>query len=461
MLENSSLQMKLYHYPREKNELINPFNSSDIYLPTKTNLSSNGSISDNSSVTDTSGSSFNNVNQYIKAAKKSVNEQIKENSFLGIKRKIFFNVNKNCKKKLFFVTSNINENSMFNLNNISQDDKIKLNIENSNSQENDSLDKSNEKIRQLEKALPKKEKPKLFYTTNYELFENSYAKGKNEGRWSYEENIKFIKAYVNFGKNYRLSQKYIGTRNRIQIRTHAQKFFKKLKKLKNNDFDFSKDNIKNLSDIFKLIGTKNKSNIDKKEYIINTLISLCGSIQKNEDNYLNKKNEYYLLNDDIKIRKANEEKVDKTIKDPSLYNELNIKKDNYEELLKNKGSNEGKMIIFENDEINNDFLNSNLNLKEDEKEFEPEEIDINKNINIEQNQKKRKNDIFVNENINCNYSVVDNYLNPNIKLDDDDIVLSGDPDLFCLDEISSDINYFSSINNIKSSLINCISDYFS
>ena len=288
MLENPSLQTKLYQYPKEKNELINPLNSSDINLPTKTNLSSNGFISDISSVIDTSSSSFNNVNQYIKTAKKSVNGQIKENSFLGIKRKIFFNVNKNDKKKQFFVTSKINENLMFNLNNISQDDKIKLNTENPN-QENDSPDKSNEKIRQLEKALPKKEKPKLFYTTNYELFENSDAKSKNEGRWSYDENIKFIKAYVNFGKNYSLSQKYIGTRNRIQIRTHAQKFFKKLKKLKNNDFDFSKDNIKNLSDIFKLIGAKNKNNIDKKEYIINTLISLCGSIQKNEDNYLNKK----------------------------------------------------------------------------------------------------------------------------------------------------------------------------
>ena len=180
MLENPSLQTKLYQYPKEKNKLINPLNSSDTYLPTKTNLSSNGSISDNSSVTDKSSSSFNNVNQYIKTAKKSVNGQIKENSFLGIKRKIFFNVNKNCKKKQFFVTSNINENSMFNLNNISQDDKIKLNIENSKSQKNDSPDKSAEKIMQLEKELPKKEKPKLFYTTNYELFENFMPKVKTK-----------------------------------------------------------------------------------------------------------------------------------------------------------------------------------------------------------------------------------------------------------------------------------------
>ena len=81
--------------------------------------------------------------------------------------------------------------------------------------------------------------------------------------------------------------------------------------------------------------------------------------------------------------------MDKTINYLSLYNEVNIKKENYKELLKNRGSNEGKMYIFYNDEINNDFINSNLNLKEDEKEFETKEIDLNKDIEIEQNKKKR------------------------------------------------------------------------
>ena len=130
------------------------------------NSSSYGSISDNSSVKDKNSSSFNSVNQYIKTTRRSVNEKIKENSFFGIKKKIFFNVNKNDKKKQFFVISKINENLLFNLNNISQDNKNKLNTENSYSQENDSLDKSTEKIRHLEKALPKKEKPKIFCTTN-------------------------------------------------------------------------------------------------------------------------------------------------------------------------------------------------------------------------------------------------------------------------------------------------------
>ena len=80
---------------------------------------------------------------------------------------------------------------------------------------------------------------------------------------------------------------------------------------------------------------------------------------------------------------------------------------------------------------------------------------------MEKNQKKLKNDIFLNEKINCNYGNVDNYFNPNIKLDDDYIFLSGDPDLFCLDENSSDVNYSPFLNNMKSPFFNFTSNPFS
>jgi len=415
ILENSLLQMTLYQYPKKKNELINPLNSCDSYKPIKMNLSSNNSTSsnDNSSAKVKINSSFNSINQYFNRDNKAVYEQKTGNLFLGKKTKIFFNVNKNDKKKQFFITSKIKENSESNINNISQDNKAILNIVNSNNPENTFSDKSAGQIIQLEKTLPIKEKPKLFHTINYNLFETSKEERKKEGKWSYDENIKFIKAYVNFGKNYKLSQKYIGTRNPMQIRSHAQKFFIKLKKLKNNDFDFSDENIKNLSDIFKLIEEQNKSNIDNKEYIINTLISLCRSIRKNENNYLNKKT-----------------------------------REKYEKLPKNKNDNEDKMFIFKN----NAFINSNLNLKKDEMNkngIVPEEIDINKNINIEQNQKKPKNDNFVNEKKNCNYGNVDNYLNPNFKLDDDYIYSEDDSDFFGLDGISSDVYNFSFVKNNK------------
>ena len=419
ILENSLLQMVLYQYPKEKNELINPLNSCDSYKPIKMNLSSNNSTSsnDNSSAKVKINSSFNSINQYFNRDNKAVNEQKNGNLFLGKKTKIFFNVNKNNKKKQFFITNKIKENSESNINNISPDNKAILNIENSNGPENTFSDKSAGQIIQLEKTLPIKEKPKLFHTINYNLFETSKEERKKEGKWSNEENIKFIKAYVNFGKNYKLSQKYIGSRNKMQIRSHAQKFFKKSKKLKNNDFDFRDDNIKNLSDIFKLIEEKNKSNIDNKEYIINTLISLCGSIPKNENNYLNKKT-----------------------------------REKYDELPENNNDNEDKMFIFKNKEINNAFINSNHNPKKNETNengIVPEEIDINKNINIEQNQKKPKNDIFVNVKKNCNYGNVDNYLNPNFKLDDDYIYSEDDSDFFGLDGISSDVYNFSFVKNNK------------
>ena len=66
-----------------------------------------------------------------------------------------------------------------------------------------------------------------------------------------------------------------------------------------------------MSDIFKLIEAKNKNNSDKKEYLINNLISLSENFPKNGDN---------LLNGNIKRIKENGEKLDKTIKYLSLNN---------------------------------------------------------------------------------------------------------------------------------------------
>jgi len=199
----------------------------------------------------------------------------------------------------------------------------------------------------------------------------------------------------------------------------------KLKKLKNNDFDFSDDNIKNLWDIFKLIEAKNKNNIDKEEYIVNTLITLYESIQNNEDNDLNNINEYNLLKGDIKTRKENQKKVNR--KYSSLNNEKNGKTDNYNEPSKKRKNNKHKKFIFGNDEINNNLIKSNLNLNVNEKELYSEGIDINKGIEIGQNEKNQESDIFVDKKSNfSNYVNIDSYFNRNFKLDDDFIFLSGD-----------------------------------
>jgi len=50
----------------------------------------------------------------------------------------------------------------------------------------------------------------------------------NEGRWSFEEHKKFIEALVEYRKNWKNMQIYIGTRSSSQVRSHAQKFLLKL-----------------------------------------------------------------------------------------------------------------------------------------------------------------------------------------------------------------------------------------
>lgn len=55
------------------------------------------------------------------------------------------------------------------------------------------------------------------------------------GRWTNEEHQRFLEAYNLYGKNWKLVQKHIGTRNAAQARSHAQKYFAKLERGKNID----------------------------------------------------------------------------------------------------------------------------------------------------------------------------------------------------------------------------------
>lgn len=187
---------------------------------TNFSLNSSSSKSTNSSVESSifsNDSSFNDINKNIFVINQNFNEQKNVKTFLGQKRKIQFNVQKDIKKSPIFITINNKENSKFNLNNFAIDNsnmnKNSSNIPTYNSTESTFLNKETEKKELLEKTDPKKEKPLLFNTINYSLFENLIKKNMNEGRWSQNEHIKFLRAYVNFGKKYKLSQKYIGSRN--------------------------------------------------------------------------------------------------------------------------------------------------------------------------------------------------------------------------------------------------------
>ena len=91
--------------------------------------------------------------------------------------------------------------------------------------------------------------------------------GKNLiGKWKNDEHQRFIEGVKKYGNDWSLVQKYVRTRTIIQIRSHAQKFMKKLKKLKifeTNSYDFSKSSLKIVHKIIKNLSNKKYNQILK------------------------------------------------------------------------------------------------------------------------------------------------------------------------------------------------------
>jgi len=72
-----------------------------------------------------------------------------------------------------------------------------------------------------------------------------------KGHWSWEEHKRFVEAIVKYGIQWEKIKYAVKTRTDIQVRSHAQKFYKKLKKYKNEQLgiDFTSDTIHNINDM--------------------------------------------------------------------------------------------------------------------------------------------------------------------------------------------------------------------
>jgi len=70
----------------------------------------------------------------------------------------------------------------------------------------------------------------------------------NQGRWLAEEHNKFIQAMYLFGNEWKKVQEYIGTRSSTQARSHAQKFFIRLKKTFSLDSLYDEESIQKKND---------------------------------------------------------------------------------------------------------------------------------------------------------------------------------------------------------------------
>ena len=102
----------------------------------------------------------------------------------------------------------------------------------------------------------------------------------NEGRWSEEEQEKFLEGIVLYSINWKKVKTLIETRTLMQVRSHAQKFFYKMKLCKDEilGIDFTSNKICNIRDMINQI-KNNNSNYN----IINVfkyLIYKCDNIEK-------------------------------------------------------------------------------------------------------------------------------------------------------------------------------------
>ena len=119
----------------------------------------------------------------------------------------------------------------------------------------------------------------------------------NEGRWNNNEHMRFIEAISIFGNDWKEVQQYVGTRSSNQVRSHAQKFFMKLKGFKDASLgiDLTVDNIGNLSDIINTI-----KEYEKEKNYSNFLLEICQKISGSNftnTNFSNGKNDDVIIKD--------------------------------------------------------------------------------------------------------------------------------------------------------------------
>lgn len=159
------------------------------------------------------------------------------------------------KRKLKFKFSVINQTQI-------QDLKINKNIENTT----DFF--SNEEI--ISKNILNEDIKNNSCNNNTPIKKQKIIINKNSkyssGRWNLDEHKKFIEAIIKFGNDWKKVQKHIGTRSSSQARSHAQKFFIKLKQDQSkskisNMIDYSNSSIKAFHDALQALTPDKKSKI--------------------------------------------------------------------------------------------------------------------------------------------------------------------------------------------------------
>ena len=106
----------------------------------------------------------------------------------------------------------------------------------------------------------------------------------NEGRWTEEERDTFIKGLILYDINWKKINDLIPSRTDTQIRSHAQKFYQRMKSCKDENLgiDFTLKSVKSIKDMLNQIKSKCANN--NIMFIFKRLLNGC-----NERRFLKKK----------------------------------------------------------------------------------------------------------------------------------------------------------------------------
>ena len=167
----------------------------------------------------------------------------------------------------------------------------------------------------------------LIENENEDSESNSFNNEYQAGRWSKEEHQKFIEGILKYGNEWRKVQKIIKSRSSTQARSHAQKFFLKLKKELNAGV---------LSDSDKIV-----------EYIISSCDKPKQSIKISSD-------QKEKLMSVIRSNLKSDENLNKSVKE-------GLEENNY--FNSNNIDEKEESALDENDEENLGYNNNNLNFQ--------------------------------------------------------------------------------------------------
>ena len=202
---------------------------------------------------------------------------------------------------------------------------------------------------------------------------------KINGLWEKSEHNKFIEALYLYNCAWKKIESYLKNRTYKQIRSHAQKFYLRLKSFKDEELglDFTSPHVKDLKDIIKIIREKEliNQNYGKLLYIISEKISFGKNIEKEKLNkkFIEKKRKAQLNNIEYKNVNINNKYINEKCN--------NISHIDFESLLIETNENKNQI---ENQSLNF-FENNNFLFNDVGKDFDdalPVNNDIRNDPNI-------------------------------------------------------------------------------